>query len=173
MGKTKRSGRGTLLKGTLENIPKRVFDSLAESIEKTMKGKSGIYALYKKERLVYVGKATSVRGRVKKHTRDRHMKNWDNFSVYLVEDEKLIHDIETIVTRIANPPESKVRGRIPRMGDLKKILLQEAKQQERDISWITKALKKTNRRKTKKRTARRKTKRKTTRKTRRKTTRKK
>ena len=161
MGKTK--SRGILLKGALEHIPSRAFDSLDESIEKTMKGKSGIYALYQKDKLVYVGMATSVRGRIKKHTRDKHMKNWDNFSIYLVEDVETIYDIETIVTRIADPPENVVRGKIPRIGDLKKILLQEAKQQERDISWIKKALKKTNRRKTKKRTTRRKTRRKTTR----------
>ena len=174
MGKTKRSVRGALLKGVLEHIPHQAFDLLKESIEETMKGKSGIYALYKKDKLVYVGMARSVRGRVKTHTRDKHTNNWDNFSIYLVEDVEILYDIETIISRIADPPENAVRGKIPRMGDFKKILQKEARRQERSTSWITKALKKkTNRRKTKKRTARRKTKRKTKRKTRRKTTRKK
>ena len=54
MAKHKSSARGSLLNGVLERIQKESFEVIADAIEKTMKGESGIYALYKKYRYYYV-----------------------------------------------------------------------------------------------------------------------
>ncbi|MBT6646342.1 MAG: hypothetical protein HOB51_02330, partial [Thaumarchaeota archaeon] len=54
MASHKRNVRGSLIKGILENIPSESYEIIAESIEKTMKGESGIYALYDKDKLYYV-----------------------------------------------------------------------------------------------------------------------
>ena len=90
MASHKRSVRGSLIKGILENIPSESYEIIAESIEKTMKGESGIYALYDKDKLYYVGLARNLKRRVKQHTRDRHAKKWDKFSIYIIKRTKFL-----------------------------------------------------------------------------------
>ena len=138
----RKTTRGKLLKGVLDHIPAESFEVIADSIEKTMKGKPGIYALYKKDRLYYVGLAKSVRGRIKKHREDKHTRQWDNFSVFILSETKFLKDIETIVLRIADPSGNSVKGKIPGMRDLQNILKQEARQKARESKRLNKALQK-------------------------------
>ena len=132
MAKHKSTARGSLLKGVLERIQKESFEVIADAIEKTMKGESGIYALYKKDRLYYVGLARNLKGRVKKHTRDRHAKKWDNFSIYTIKQAKYLGDVETIILRIGKPQGNKQSGRIRNIRALQKILDKEVKKKARD-----------------------------------------
>ena len=137
--KTRRTTRGKLLKGVLEQVPAESFEVIADSIEKTMKGKPGIYALYKKDRLYYVGLAKSVRGRVNKHRKDKHTRQWDNFSVFILSETKFLKDIETIVLRIVDPSGNSVKGRIRQMKELQNILRSEARRKARELSKLNKA----------------------------------
>ena len=161
MVKSKRSVKGKLLKGVIEHIPSKSFEIIAESIEETMKGKSGIYALYKKNKLYYVGLATSLRGRIKKHTKDKHTNKWDTFSVYIIERTQFLKDIETIIILIADPSGNSVKGKIPQHHALRKILEKDAKQKAKDSANLMKALKDTSKKRSisktsKKRTVRKK-----------------
>jgi len=132
MASHKRSVRGSLIKGILENIPSESYEIIAESIEKTMKGESGIYALYDKDKLYYVGLARNLKGRVKQHTRDRHAKKWDNFSIYIIRRKKFLGDVETILLRIIEPTGNRMKGRIPKLDELRKVLLRATKEKERE-----------------------------------------
>ena len=140
----RKTTRGKLLKGVLDHIPAESFEVIADSIETTMRGKPGVYALYKKDMLYYVGLAHSLRGRVKDHTKDKHAGKWDSFSVYILGQghAKFLKDIETIVTRITDPPGNSVKGKIPRMKDLQNILKHEARQKARELERLNKALQK-------------------------------
>ncbi len=161
MIKHKRSVRGSLLKGVLEGIPSEGFNIIAESIEETMKGEAGIYALYKKDKLYYVGLARNLKGRVRKHTVDRHAKKWDTFSVYIINKVKYLGDVETIILRIIDPMGNRVKGRIPKLNALTKILEEEAREKTRELNNLRAVLGRPTRRKTKKKATVRKTKRKT------------
>jgi hypothetical protein len=76
----------------------------------------GIYVLYKKGLVYYIGLSTSsIRSRLRRHaTRDQHVGNWDTFSYYQVRRGKYIKDIESLLLRIFNPSGNKVSGRFHR-----------------------------------------------------------
>lgn len=140
--RVKKTVKGALLKGVLENVPASAFRVIAESISETMKGKAGIYALYDKDELYYVGLARSLRGRVKKHTRDKHSGKWDKFSIYVVEKTRYLKDIETITIRITNPKGNSTKGKIPQHHTLRRILQKEIREQTKALHNLKKGLKK-------------------------------
>ena len=73
---------------------------------------SGIYALYDDHGLYYVGLTNfSLRGRIEKHTQDRHKKKWKRFSWYQIRDLEHTKDIETILLRIIDPKGNRVKGK--------------------------------------------------------------
>ena len=120
--------RGSLIKGVLENIPSESFEFLEEAINDTMKGEPGIYALYDKKKLYYVGLSINLKERVVKHTNDRHANKWNNFSIYIFRKKKFIKDVETILLRVIDPPGNTVKGKIKKLTKLQKVLKKAAKQ---------------------------------------------
>ena len=78
------TSRSHLVVEHLENVSGKVFDAYPEIIREMIKGKSGVYALYRRGSLYYVGLASNLSGRLKNHRRDRHSGLWDRFSVYLM-----------------------------------------------------------------------------------------
>ena len=74
---------------------------------------SGIYALYDQHGLYYVGLTTSsLRTRIKKHTRNRHKGKWNRFSWYQIPNLKYTKDMESAILRIVNPKGNKVKGKL-------------------------------------------------------------
>jgi len=137
----KKTVKGALLKGVLENVSSSAFELIAKSVSQTMRGVAGIYALYDGDELYYVGLARSLRGRIKKHTRDKHSGNWDNFSIYVVEKTRYLKDLETIVIGITNPKGNSVRGKIPQHYALRKILEKEISEQTKTLESLKEGLK--------------------------------
>jgi hypothetical protein len=72
---------------------------------------AGIYALYRKKRLQYVGLASKLSGRLKAHLRDRHSNAWDRFSIYLTIKDQHLKEIECLLLQIAKPRGNKVGGK--------------------------------------------------------------
>lgn len=140
MTKRRSSTRGILLRGYLEGVPSESFEVIAESIAKLTRGKPGIYALYKDDKLYYVGLAKSLRSRVKRHTKDRHSEKWNKFSVYVIEKVRYLKDMETLILRISKPRGNAVRGRLPRQYRLNKILEQEISVQDKKLNKLKKAI---------------------------------
>jgi hypothetical protein len=87
-----------------------------------IRGRNGIYALYRRDKLYYVGLATSLMGRVKQHLRDQHKKAWDRFSVYLTATDDHMRELESLVVRIVAPPGNQQTGRLKGARDLRKKL---------------------------------------------------
>jgi hypothetical protein len=76
-----------------------------------IKGHPGVYALYRQEKLYYVGLASNLMRRLKQHLRDRHHGSWDRFSVYLTLDNKQMKEMESILIRIAAPVGNRQGGK--------------------------------------------------------------
>jgi hypothetical protein len=91
----------------------------------------GVYALYRKSRLYYVGLANNLRGRIKNHVRDRHAGKWDSFSMYLTIDDSHMRELESLLIRIASPKGNKQRGRFARAENLMTVLKAEVKDRQR------------------------------------------
>jgi hypothetical protein len=67
----------------LENISRKGLEKYQDVIRAAVSRRHGVYALYKRNKLYYVGLAKDLRWRLKAHLNDRHGESWDRFSVYL------------------------------------------------------------------------------------------
>lgn len=99
-----------LLLGFLEQLSWRVLDEYRDILRDMIRRKSGVYALYKQDKLYYVGLASNLMGRVNGHLKDRHRGAWDRFSVYLTTDQAHIKPLESLLLRIAKPSGNRVSG---------------------------------------------------------------
>lgn len=84
------------------------------------KRRNGVYALYRKGRLHYVGLARDLRGRLNTHLKDRHRDKWDRFSIYLTIGDDHIRELESLVMRIAQPAGNRQLGKLPRAENLRR-----------------------------------------------------
>jgi hypothetical protein len=119
MAKKKRRG---LVQGNLERISSKVFDYYLDEITELVGHHHGVYSLYKKDRLYYVGLASNLRGRVMHHLKDWHAKKWDSFSLYLIRNVNYLRELESLLVRIAEPKGNIARGRFARSENLLKDL---------------------------------------------------
>ena len=103
-----------------------------EVIRRYIRNRHGVYALYRKDKLYYVGLANNLRSRLKQHLRDRHGGLWDRFSIYLTIGDRHIRELESLVLRIVRPAGNKQVGRFGRAESLRKQFANEIRQQERD-----------------------------------------
>jgi len=117
----------------LEMVSKEAFRQHYDLVTKLIGNSPGVYALYDDNELYYVGKSVDLRTRVKQHLRDRHLASWTHFSLYLANKEEHIHEIETLLIRIANPrgnrakPKGKATGSL--IKELKAMVRQKQKQE--------------------------------------------
>lgn len=99
----------SLLTARLENISRDLFKRHNDLITSLIGNSPGIYALYDDNELYYVGKSIDLKKRVKQHLKDKHESLWSSFSLYLVNKEDHIHDIESLLIRIANPKGNTIK----------------------------------------------------------------
>src|SRR3990167_1090692 len=95
----------------LENISSNALEKYQKIIRQYVRRRSGVYALYRGDRLYYVGLASNLRSRLKGHLRDRHRNLWDRFSVYLTIGNDHIKELESLILRISKPVGNKVKGK--------------------------------------------------------------
>ena len=109
----------------LENISKKVLEKYQGIIRKYVRRRHGIYALYRKQKLYYVGLASNLRSRLRHHLRDRHATAWDSFSIYLTVGDEHIRELEAMVLRIIDRKGNKQRGKFALAEDLQGKLKQD------------------------------------------------
>lgn len=112
----------SIVTGHLEKIGAKVFDDFSSVITDIIKGHQGIYALFKKDRLYYVGLARNLKSRINAHNKDRHQNKWTHFSLYIIRKEDHIKEIESLVLRIAYPKGNIIRGKLKQSRDLRPLL---------------------------------------------------
>ena len=93
-------------------------------LEEIIKNKHGIYALYKKnDKLYYVGLAKDLKDRLSKHLIDKHSKQSDYFSFYLVDNSNYLKELESFILRIINPVGNKEKGNFKNAKDLQEKMI--------------------------------------------------
>jgi hypothetical protein len=122
MAKEKVKRTRSIITGHLEKIGSNVFDNYSSVIKELIKGNQGIYALYKKDRLYYVGLASNLKSRINAHNKDKHQNKWTHFSLYIIRKEDHIKEIESLVLRISYPKGNSVRGKLKQSKDLRPLL---------------------------------------------------
>ncbi len=95
----------------LEDISWKILKDYPQVIKEMIHGKSGVYALYRRGKIYYVGLATNLMTRLKRHLKDRHHGAWDRFSVYLTVHDNHVKELESLVLRIVNPSGNKTSGK--------------------------------------------------------------
>ena len=106
-----KSKKPALVTQYLENISSEAFESHPDIIRKFVRGRIGIYALYRRGKLYYSGLASDLRGRLRSHSRDRHKGGWDTFSVYLTIGDKHLRELESLILRVVQPPGNRQLGK--------------------------------------------------------------
>jgi hypothetical protein len=109
--KAKRAARPIVV-GHLEKISSSVFERYPEQITGLTEGTQGVYALYRREKLYYIGLASDLKRRIKWHLKDKHKGKWDRFSLYIIRKTDHIREVESVVVRIAEPRGNQQRGRL-------------------------------------------------------------
>jgi predicted GIY-YIG superfamily endonuclease len=122
--------RQSLVCQYLEHASSVVLEEYGNLIRDEVGRSHGVYSLYKRNRLYYVGLASNLRGRLKQHLRDRHRGLWDNFSVYLTLESGFMKELESLVLRIAEPKGNKQRGKFARAQSLLKTLKRRIKAED-------------------------------------------
>lgn len=120
-----------LVGGFLERISVKAFEKYHHEITNLVQMQHGVYALYKNDRLYYVGLAVNLRRRIKQHLRDKHAGRWNRFSLYLVRKVNHIKEIESLLLRIADPTGNKQGGRLRQATNLERQLRQMMQKRQR------------------------------------------
>ena len=82
-----------------------MIKKIKELVRKYIGSVSGVYVLYKKGKLYYVGiaAANNLIKRVSQHLKNKHSNKWDRFSLYPTENKQYAKDIEAIIFSIGKP----------------------------------------------------------------------
>lgn len=118
-----RKHKGQLVCQHLEKISRKLLEDYPELVRQ-FRHRHGIYALYKGNRLFYVGLASNLRSRLRHHLRDQHKQSWDRFSIYLTTTDEHLKELESLVLRIASPKGNVQAGKFSRSQDMKRIFRQ-------------------------------------------------
>lgn len=127
----RRRRREALVHQHLENVSRDLLEQHPELVREFIGRNAGIYALYRKGKLYYVGLATALRGRLKAHVRNRHGNSWDRFSIYLTIKDQHLREIEALLLRIANPPGARQRGKLAQSKDMRRQLTRAIRRKQR------------------------------------------
>jgi hypothetical protein len=131
--KRKRQRREALVYAHLERVSRDLLEDHFNIVQRFVGRGSGIYVLYRKDRLYYIGLASALSARLKAHIRDHHKSSWDRFSIYLTVKDQHVREIESLLLRIARPAGNRVTGKPAGSRDLKAKLqraMKERYQQE-------------------------------------------
>jgi hypothetical protein len=104
----------------MENISRKALEQFQDIVRQYVRRRQGVYALYRRGTLYYVGLASNLRGRLASHLRDRHGSSWDRFSVYLTIGDSHLRELESLVLRIMRPVGNKQKGRFAKSLDIRR-----------------------------------------------------
>ncbi len=138
----RRPTKGALIKGVSQQLPRELLDeaTFREELRGLMRGYSGLYVLYSRKTLYYIGLAKDLFWRLHTHTRDKHRNHWDRFAIYRIARVRYLKDIESLLLRVANPPGNSIHGKFHRDADVTKVLRKIQRQQTRTLERIKKIL---------------------------------
>lgn len=141
-GKRKGMGKGALIKGMTKRLPHEILSNplFQVGLRDVMRGYAGIYALYNKKKLYYVGLTKNLHGRIRWHLKDRHAKKWNSFRIFRIKKVDYLKDIETLITQLVVLPGNRVKGKVPKDADINRVLRVILREEQAEIRKIAKAL---------------------------------
>jgi len=94
----------------IERISRDAVEKYQDLFQQYVSHRQGVYALYRRDKLYYVGLASNLKWRLYQHLNDHHRSSWDRFSVYFTIGDKHLKELETLVpdARPVAPRESSV-----------------------------------------------------------------
>jgi hypothetical protein len=114
------SKRMPLVSQHLESISREALEKYQDIIRQYVRRRQGVYALYRRGKLHYVGLASNLRSRLRDHLRDRHQNSWDRFSVYLTIGDSHLKELESLLLRIVKPTGNKQKGKFIKSEDIRR-----------------------------------------------------
>jgi hypothetical protein len=102
----------------LEHINRKALEKYPSILRGFVRQRNGIYVLYDRDRLYYVGLANNLHSRLKQHLRDKHGESWDSLSVYFTFGDVPLRELESLLLRVAAPEGNSQKGRFLRSEDL-------------------------------------------------------
>ena len=138
----KSSSKGALVKGVSPRLPIDLLEepTFKQGLQEITRGFSGIYLLYKRDKLYYIGLAKNLYWRLLGHTKNKNRGKWDSFAIFRVGRVRYLKDIESLLLRAARPPGNSVSGHFHRDADLTKVLKEIRREQMRRLRRIGRAL---------------------------------
>ena len=124
----KRTRRGALVSQYLEGISRTALAEYQRFFREQARRRNGVYALYRKKKLYYVGLARDLRGRLRTHLRDKHGESWDRFSIYLTVGDDHIKELESLVLRIVRPSGNRQGGKFAKAQNLRREFARRVRQ---------------------------------------------
>jgi Restriction Enzyme Adenine Methylase Associated len=116
----------------LENISRDALEKFQDTIRDYVRGRQGVYALYRRNRLYYVGLASDLRWRLNAHLKDRHGERWDRFSVYFTVGATHLREMESLLLRVAKPKGNKQKGRFANSENMGRLFGREVRRLQRN-----------------------------------------
>ncbi len=135
--------KGALIKGMSNLLPSEMLSDpvFKKKLKDLMKGFAGIYALYKREKIYYIGLTGDLHGRIGWHQKDRHAGRWDGFKIFRIKKIQYLKDIETLIHHLIETKGNRAKGKVPKDADLNHVLREILNQHESAINTIKRALK--------------------------------
>ena len=104
----------------LGNVSREALEEYQSVIRAYVRRRHGVYALYRRGKLYYVGLASNLRQRLNTHLKDHHAGSWDRFSVYVTIGDSHLRELEALILRIVKPKANVQRGKLSGSQDLRR-----------------------------------------------------
>jgi hypothetical protein len=126
------SKRLPLVSQHLENIARNALEKYENIIRRYVRRRQGIYALYRGDKIYYIGLARNLRSRLSHHLRDHHKESWDRFSVYLTIGDSHLKELESLILRVVKPKGNKQKGKFLKSEDIRKRFAKDIRSRQRE-----------------------------------------
>jgi len=111
--------RAQLVCQHLENVSRQALEDYHKIIRNYALQRYGVYALYRKGKLYYVGLAKNLRNRLARHLTDQHKESWDQFSIYFTIGDHHLQELEALILRIMKPKGNLQKGTFARSENIR------------------------------------------------------
>ena len=116
----------------IERISRDAVEKYQDLFQQYVSHRQGVYALYRRDKLYYVGLASNLKWRLYQHLNDHHGSSWDRFSVYFTIGDKHLKELETLILHITGKPRgNKNKGKFKDSENLKRTLKRDVKNYQR------------------------------------------
>jgi predicted GIY-YIG superfamily endonuclease len=114
------SKRMPLVSQHLESISREALERYQDIVRRYVRRRQGVYALYRRNKIYYIGLASNLRSRLSNHLRDHHKESWDRFSVYLTIGDSHLKELESLILRVVKPKGNKQKGKFLKSEDIRR-----------------------------------------------------